>query len=43
MRISLLEKDPATGSQWCTNMEILQSRSNPKLFHKLHIQAISES
>jgi len=29
--------------QWCTDMEILQSWSNPKLFHKLHIQSISES
>jgi len=29
-------------NQWCTDMEILQSWSNPKLFHELHIQTISE-
>jgi len=29
--------------QWCTHMEILQFWSNPKLFHRLHIQSISEN
>jgi len=24
--------------QWCTDIEILQSFSNPKLFHQLHIR-----
>jgi len=28
--------------QWFTDMEILQSWSNPKLFHRLHTQSISE-
>jgi len=30
-------------NHWCTDMEILQSWSNPKLFQQLHIQSISEN
>jgi len=29
--------------QWCTDVEIFQSWSNPKLFHRIHIQSISEN
>ena len=29
-----------SNKQWCTDMEILQSWSNPKLFHRLHIQSM---
>ena len=41
----LIQSDPVLirAHQWCTDMEILQSWSNPKLFPRLHIQSISKT